>query len=223
MIKTWPKNERPREKLLTMGPNALSDAELLAILIKTGIKNKNALDIGREMLTEFSGLRGIFSASIKEISQISGLGPAKYALFQASLEIGKRHLRENLNERDVLKHADDTREYLTSRLRDYQHEVFACLFLDIRHRIISFDEMFHGTINEASVHPREVVKAALKHNAAAIIFAHNHPSGVSEPSYVDEIITQQLQRALALVNVKVIDHVVIGDGEYVSMAELGLI
>jgi DNA repair protein RadC len=222
-ITDWPVDERPREKLLLRGPSALSDAELLAIFLRTGVSGKTAVDLARELLSGFGSLRALLQADRKQFCQGLGLGDAKYVQLQAVLEMGRRHLRETLTQGDALSRPGDTRDYLTARLRDYAHEVFACLFLDNRHRVISFDELFHGTLDGASVHPREVVKRALSHNAAAVIFAHNHPSGVAEPSRADEAITRRLKEALALVDIRVLDHFIVGEGEAVSFAERGLL
>jgi DNA repair protein RadC len=210
-ITDWPLEERPREKLLQKGALALSDAELLAIFLRTGTRGKTAVDLARDLLNRFGGLRPLLEAGHKEYTQL-----------QATTEMARRHLLEKLRRDDVMENPDHTRRYLQSRLRDYPHEVFACLFLDNRHRVIAFEELFQGTINGASVYPREVVKKALSHNAASVILAHNHPSGVAEPSESDRNITQQLSKALALVDIRVLDHLVVGDGETVSMAERGL-
>jgi len=217
----WPKEERPREKMLLRGPAALSDAELLAIFLRTGVKGKSAVDIARELLTQFGSLRGLLEANRKQFCAGPGLGKAKYVQLQATVEMSRRYLAETLQRGDVLSNPNDTRQYLLAKLRDLPHEVFACLFLDNRHRVMSFDEMFQGTINGASVYPREIVKRALHHNAAALILAHNHPSGIAEPSKADRSLTQQLKEALALVDVRVLDHIVVGDGETVSFAERG--
>ena len=222
-ISDWPEQERPREKLLSKGAASLSDAELLAIFLRTGLQGKTAIDLSRDLLTEFDSLRGIVEADSRSFCQIRGLGLAKYSQIQAAIELGKRYLQENLGEKDVLSSPNDTKNFLLAQLRAYQHEVFACLFLDNRHQIISFDEMFKGTIDGASVYPREVVKQALARNAAAVIFAHNHPSGVAEPSLADKNITQRLQEALKLVDIRVLDHFIIGDNTAVSFAELGLL
>lgn len=219
----WPVHERPREKMLLRGPDALSDAELLAIFLRTGTRGKTAVDLARELLDHFGGLRSLLNADKKTFCACTGLGEAKYVQLQATLEMMRRHLAESIQRSDVLKNPDDTRRYLLTRMRDYHFEVFACLFLDNRNRVISFDEMFFGTINGTSVHAREVVRRALKHNAAAVILTHNHPSGVAEPSAADKNLTQQLSEALALIDVRVLDHLVIGDGEVVSFAERGLI
>jgi DNA repair protein RadC len=222
-ISNWPKAERPREKLLGKGPAALSDAELLAIFLRTGVNGKTAVDLGRELLQDFDGLRPLIEANEKAFCRAKGLGQTKYIQIQAAIELGRRYLAAGLNRADALSNTQATRTYLLSQLRAYPHEVFACLFLDNRNRIISFDKMFNGTIDGANVYPREIVKRALGHNAAAIIFAHNHPSGVAEPSKADQLLTQRLKDALALVDIRVLDHFVIGDHEAVSLAERGLI
>ena len=221
-ITDWPAEERPREKLLTKGSAALSDAELLAIFLRTGIQGKTAVDLSRDLLSGFGGLRQLLNASQLEFCTHKGLGPAKYSLMQAVLEMGRRHLFENVSRGDALTSPGETRQFLAAHLRDFGHEVFAALFLDQRHRVICYEELFTGTIDGASVHPREVVKKALSYNAAAIIFAHNHPSGVAEPSSADERITQRLKEALSLVDVRVLDHFVVGD-DIVSFAERGLL
>jgi len=222
-ISDWPAQERPREKLLARGPQALSDAELLAIFLRTGTRGHTAVDLARDLLGEYGGLRGLLEAPRNAFCERPGLGPAKYVQLQAVLEMGRRHLGENLHRGDTLSDPDATRQYLAARLRDHPYEVFACLFLDNRHRVIAFEELFTGTINGASVHPREVVRQALHHNAAALILAHNHPSGVAEPSAADRQLTGRLREALGLVDVRVLDHFVIGDGETVSFAERGLL
>ncbi len=222
-ISDWPEQERPREKLLSRGAASLSDAELLAIFLRTGRQGKTAIDLSRDLLIEFNGLRGLIETDSRSFCQTKGLGLAKYSQIQAAIELGKRYLQENLGEKDVLSNPNDTKDFLIAQLRAYPHEVFACLFLDNRHQIISFDEMFKGTIDGASVYPREVVKQALARNAAAVIFAHNHPSGVAEPSLADKNITRRLQDALKLVDIRVLDHFIIGDNTAVSFAELGLL
>lgn len=221
-ISHWPLDERPREKLLDKGAQALSDAELLAIFLRTGCKGVTAVDLARQLLDNFGGLRPLMQASQADFCMHHGLGSAKYAQLQAVLEMAKRHLFEQLARGDALCSPQQTRQFLSAQLADYPHEVFACLFLDNRNRVISFEKMFFGTIDGASVYPREVVRLALKKNAAAVIFAHNHPSGVAEPSHADEQITRRLKDALALVDIRVLDHFVVGD-EIVSFAERGLL
>jgi DNA repair protein RadC len=221
-ISQWPVSERPREKLLLRGAEALSDAELLAIFLRTGCKGLTAVDLARQLLDDFGGLKALLKADRDEFCQRLGLGDAKYAQLQAVLEMSRRHMYEQLSRGDALCSPEQTRRFLSAQLAAYPHEVFACLFLDNRNRVIYFDKMFYGTIDGASVYPREVVRAALKHNAAAVIFAHNHPSGVAEPSQADERITRRLKDALSLVDVRVLDHIVVGD-QMVSFAERGLL
>ena len=222
-ISDWPEAERPREKLLQQGAASLSDAELLAIFLRTGVNGKTAVDLARDLLLTFDGLRPLLDAGQAELCSARGLGTAKFAQLRAALELGRRYLAATLKRDTVLNSPEHTRAFLKARLRPYAREVFACLFLDNRHRVISFDELFEGTIDGASVHPREVVKRALQHNAAAVILAHNHPSGVAEPSHADRAITIRLRDALALIDVRVLDHFVVGDAEVVSFAERGLL
>jgi len=221
-IKDWPRSERPREKLLKQGAQSLTDAELLAIFLRTGIPGKTAVDLARELMAQYNGLRPLLEADFETFCSAPGLGLAKFAQLQAILEMSRRHLRETLQRGGVLEGPQQTRDYLACELRGYEQEVFACLFLDNRHRVVQFDKLFFGTINSATVHPREVVKKALGYNAAAVILSHNHPSGVSEPSQADIDITLHLKEALALVDVRVLDHFIVGDGELVSLAERGL-
>jgi len=209
--------------LLAHGAHSLSSAELLAIFLRTGIAGKTAVDMARELLHEHGGLRALLLADEERFCQSKGLGSAKYAQLQAVLEMSRRHMLEQLQRGDSLTSPQASRDYLLSQLRDSPHEIFACLFLDNRHRVIVFEQLFRGTIDGANVYPREVVKAALKHNAAAVILAHNHPSGVAEPSQADESITQRLKQALALVDIRVLDHIIVGDGVTVSLAERGVL
>jgi len=222
VISDWPLKERPREKLLDRGANTLSDAELLAIFLRTGTRGLTAVDLARRLLDEFGGLKPLLDASESEFCLQRGLGRAKYAQLQAVLEMARRHMYENIQRGDALCSPDDTRNYLTAELQACPHEVFACLFLDNRNRVLTFEKMFYGTIDGASVYPREVVRRAIDNNAAAVIFAHNHPSGVAEPSSADKQITGRLKEALALIDVRVLDHMIIGD-EVVSFAERGLL
>lgn len=222
-ISDWPAEERPREKLLARGPQALSDAELLAIFLRTGVPGKSAVDLARELLARFGSLRRLLKASAPEFCAEKGLGEAKYVQLQAVLEIARRHLGEVLAAGDALSDPAATREYLVARLREQDQEVFGALFLDRQNRVIVFEELARGTLDSASVWPREVVKAALRHNAAGVIFAHNHPSGVSEPSAADRVLTQRLQAALALVDIRVLDHFIVGEGAPLSFAERGWI
>ena len=222
-ITDWPVDERPRERLMARGAQALSDAELLAIFLRVGVKGKTAVDLARELLQNFGSLRQLFDADAQKFCATHGMGEAKYVQLQAVLEMSRRYLAEKLRRGDPLADPEAVRFYLTSKLRDYRSEVFACLFLDNRHRVIQYEEMFHGTIDGASVHPREVVRKALFHNAAAVIFAHNHPSGVAEPSHADETLTQALKQALALIDVRVLDHFIVAGSGVLSFAERGLL
>ncbi len=219
-IRDWPSEERPREKLLTQGAAVLSQAELLAILLGSGVRGASALDMGRNLLTQAGSLNTLLVSDLREVP---GLGPAKRARIVAALELARRALREELSSRTALASPRDSAAFLKAQLAHKPYEVFACLFLDNRHRVLAFEELFRGTLDGASVHPREVVRASLKHNAAAVILAHNHPSGVAEPSAADRNITHQLRDALQLVGVRVLDHLVIGAGEPTSMAARGLI
>jgi len=221
-ITDMPLEERPREKLLQRGATALTNVELLAIFLRTGVRGKTALDLARDLLDEFGDLRSLLGADHDLFCQAKGLGDAKYVLLKASVEMSRRYLRECLERGDALTSPDDTRNFLMSELSGRDYEVFACLFLDNKHRVIKFEELFYGTIDSASVYPREVVKRALKYNAAALILAHNHPSGVANPSDADVAITRRLVDALQLIEVRVLDHFVVGDGYSVSLTEQGL-
>ncbi len=221
-ISQWPSAEKPREKLVNRGANALSDAELLAILLRTGVAGSTAVDLARQLLLDYGSIRGVLDADTHSFCSRKGLGLAKFVQLQAALEIARRHLSEDLEYGNCLTRSEQTRNYLRARLRDYKYEVFACLMLDNRNRVIAFRELFRGTIDGASVYPREVVKQALADNAAAVILAHNHPSGLCEPSQADIRITKRLQKALGLVDIRVLDHVIIGDGIN-CLSEQGLI
>ena len=222
-IKDWPAEDRPREKLLLRGSASLTDAELLAIFLRTGTIGKTAVDLARDLLTNFGSLKALLDADQEHFCLAHGLGSAKYAQLQAVMEMAKRHFKEIIQRGNALTSPEITRAYWSAQLRGYSYEVFACLFLDNQHRVIQLDELFRGTIDGASVYPREVVKQALHHNAAAVIFAHNHPSGVTEPSQADKQITEKLKKALDLFDIRVLDHFIIGDGEPYSFAEHGLI
>ncbi|MDH3646627.1 MAG: DNA repair protein RadC [Gammaproteobacteria bacterium] len=222
-ISNWPRGERPRERLQELGSAALSDAELLAVLLGTGVAGGTALDLAHELLQRFRSLRALLTATQTQACQVRGLGPARWSQLQAAVEIVRRNLREALDRPDALTSPAVTREFLRARLRDLPHELFCLLLLDNRNRVITFEELFRGTIDGASVHPREVVKLALERNAAAVILAHNHPSGIAEPSQADEMITRRLCDALSLVDIRVLDHFVVGEGDCVSFAERGLI
>jgi DNA repair protein RadC len=220
-IKEWPVAERPREKLLNNGPESLGDAELLAIFIRTGLPGKTALDLARDALLQAGGLRALLNLSSTELCQLKGIGTAKYVQFQAGLELGRRYLMEQMEKGDAISSPQISRDYLTLQLRDKPYEAFFVMFLDSKHRVIYHQELFRGTIDSASVPVREVVKEALKHNAAALIVAHNHPSGVAEPSAADKSLTQALYLALDMVGVKLLDHFVVGETEVISFAEMG--
>jgi DNA repair protein RadC len=222
-IKDWPQDERPREKLLERGAQALSNAELLAIFLRTGIPGKSAVDLARDLLAAFDGLAGLMAADERRFCAAKGLGRAKYAQLRAVMELSRRYLATQVNDQDCLTSPEATRDYLRLRLYGLPHEVFACLFLDNRNRVIRYEELFQGTIDGASVHPREVVRRVIEVNAAAVIFAHNHPSGVAEPSQADLRITQRLKDALALIDVRVLDHLIVGEGAGTSLAERGLL
>ncbi|PID45867.1 MAG: hypothetical protein CSB47_07115 [Proteobacteria bacterium] len=219
-ITDWAVEDRPREKLLARGPEFLSDAELLAIFLRTGIKGKSAVDLARDVLKDAGGLCALLGANEEEFCQSKGLGQAKFVQLKAVVEMSRRYLEEHIKRGDALTDVSAVRSYLRHRLRGYPYEVFSCLFLDNRHRVIEYEEMFRGTIDSASVYPREVVRRAIHHNAAAAIFAHNHPSGVAEPSQADHHITDRLKDALGMVDVRVLDHFIIGD-DVVSFAERG--
>ncbi len=223
LLKDIPKDSRPREKLLARGPGALSDAELLALLIRTGLQGKNALQIGEELVKKFGGVGGLLQATPDEIKNIKGLGPAKTAELMAVLELARRALAEELKEKTLFATPQAVRDYLQLQMGSRPHEVFAVLFLDSQHRLIVLEEMFRGTLTQTSVYPREVVIRALALNAASVVLAHNHPSGTAKPSRADEALTQTLKSALALVDVRVLDHFVVTSTGAVSMAELGLI
>ena len=220
-IKDWPVGERPREKLLSRGPNSLSDAELLAIFLRTGTKGMDAVSVARALLEQFGSLRQLLLADQQTFCQGPGLGLAKYVQLQASQELMRRFLDEKLMRANALTNPELTRMFLQSRLRDQHREVFALLLLDNQHRVIEFNELFFGTLDAAAVYPREIVALVLKRGAAAVILVHNHPSGVAEPSHADRLITERIQAALGLLDIRVLDHLVVGDGETVSFAERG--
>ncbi|MGH8227682.1 MAG: RadC family protein [Steroidobacteraceae bacterium] len=222
-IREWPKHERPREKLIARGPQTLSDAELIAVILGSGVRGRSAVEVARDLICKFGSVRQLLCAERREFSGALGVGPARYALLRAALELARRHHLEALQIGPLMSSPQMTRNFLLAQLRDRPYEVFCCLHLDSRHRLITFEELFRGTVDGASVHPREVVRQALANNSAALIFAHNHPSGVAEPSPADELITRQLRDSLALVDVRVLDHIVVGDGTCVSFAERGLL
>ncbi|ALQ52132.1 RadC family protein [Nitrosomonas ureae] len=222
-ITNWPISERPREKLLQKGASTLSDTELLAIFLRTGISGKSAVDLARELLLHFGSLTNVFAASQSNFCQLPGMGIAKYAQLQAVLEMARRTLDEELRCGNAMNSPKLVRDFLRLSLANKQHEVFIGIFLDAKNHAIATEELFSGTLTQASVYPREIIKRALYHNAAAIIFAHNHPSGIAEPSHADKVLTQSLKQALSLVDVKVLDHFIIGNGTALSFAEHDLI
>jgi DNA repair protein RadC len=219
----WPLTERPRERLLASGAATLSDAELLAVLLRTGVAGKSAVDLARELLGRFGGVNGLLAAG-KELLEVKGLGAAKSAQLSAAIELARRSLREQLSLPGTgLTSPGGVRDYLRLALGGREHEVFVCIWLDAQHRVVKFDELFRGTLTQTSVYPREIVKAALAANAAAVIFAHNHPSGVAQPSQADELLTRNLKEALGLVDVKVLDHFIVAGNQALSFAERGLL
>ncbi|MES2415250.1 MAG: DNA repair protein RadC [Pseudomonadota bacterium] len=223
LLKDIPPDSRPREKLLARGPGALSDAELLALLVRTGLEGKNALQIGEELIQKFGGVAGLLHATPEKITGIKGMGPAKTAELIAVLELARRALAEELKEKTLFATPQAVRDYLQLQLGSRPHEIFAVLFMDSQHRLIALEEMFRGTLTQTSVYPREIVIRALALNAASVVLAHNHPSGTTKPSRADEALTQTLKSALALVDVRVLDHFVVTRTGAVSMAELGLL
>lgn len=222
-ITDWPASERPREKLIELGANALSDAELLAIFLRVGVVGKSAVDLARDLLTKFGSLNGIFAATEAELSQVHGIGSSKYVQLQAIFEMSRRALNEELQARDIFQSPKQVREYLVLKLGALTREVFLVLFLDAQNRLNATEELFSGTLTQTSVYPREVVKRAIHHNAASVIFAHNHPSGAAKQSTADEQITQQLKQALALIDVRVLDHFIVAGNQTLSFAEQGLL
>ena len=222
-IKEWPASERPRERLLRGGAHSLTDAELLAVLWGSGTRGLSAIDLARSMLTRYRSLRDFLAADRSTCLAEHGLGPARYCALLAALEIARRHYCEPLRAGPALLAPDAARRFLVAQLRDRPYEIFCCLFLDNRHRLLAFEELFRGTIDGASVHPREVLRQALAHNAAAVILAHNHPSGVAEPSQADELITRRLREALALVDIRILDHLIVAGPDMLSFAERGML
>ena len=219
-ISDWPLAERPRERLLAQGAGSLSDAELLAVILRTGLPGKSAVEFGRELLERFKGIAGLFASDLRNVK---GLGPAKRAQFEAVLELARRSLKEELQTVSALTSPGAVRDYLRLAIADRAHEVFVCLWLDAQHRVLACEELFRGTLTQTSVYPREIVKAGLKANAAAVIFAHNHPSGVAQPSQADELLTRNLKEALSLVDIKVLDHFIVAGRQTLSFAERGLL
>jgi DNA repair protein RadC len=223
-INEWPAGERPREKLLATGAGSLSDAEVLGVLLgSSGLRGMNVVELSRCLLTQHESLRALLNAGRESLLRQRGVGSAGYCRLQAALELARRYYAEAMRSGPTLDSPAATHRYLISRLRDQPFELFCCLHLDNRHRLIAFDELFRGTIDGASVHPREVVRQALARNAAAVILAHNHPSGIAEPSQADELITRRLREALALVDIRVLDHCIVADNGCLSFAERGLL
>ena len=222
-ISSWPQDQRPREKLLNQGPSSLSDAELLAIFLRTGVRGKNAIQLGQDLLNAFDGLAGLLSSDAQALGEVKGLGPAKLVQLLAIKELATRVLSEELRQRDYLTSPQAVKDYLRLSLMNRDREVFVAVFLDAQHRVIVSEELFAGTLTQTSVYPREIVKRSLALNAAAVIFAHNHPSGVAEPSRADELLTATLKRTLELVDVRVLDHFVVGGSSILSFAERGLL
>lgn len=220
-IRDWPEDEQPREKLIARGAACLSDAELLAVFLGSGSRGQNAIELGRALLRTHGGLRQLLERTPKALMLERGLGPARVARLLAAIELASRHLAASLVARDAVNDPLQVGDYFRARLRGHPHEVFAVLFLDTRNRMIVFEELFHGSIDGAQVHPREVVRRCLVHNAAAVVFGHNHPSGISEASPADMAITNKLRDALALIDVRVLDHFIVGDGSPVSFASRG--
>lgn len=220
-IKEWPAQERPRERLLSLGAEALSDAELLTIFLRTGTQGKTALDLARDALLKFGSLREVLSAKQNDFCDIDGFGPAKFAQLQATIEMSKRCFFEQIKEERLIDSSDACKDFVLRALKHQSHEVFACLFLDTQHKVIHFEELFQGTLNAAYVHPREVVRKVIEYNASAIVLAHNHPSGCTSPSKSDHRITQQIQSAVKLIDVRVLDHLIVGNNKVYSFAEHG--
>ena len=222
-IADWPEDERPRERLLKLGAAALSEAELLAIFLRTGIAGKSAVELGRDLLDRFGSLHHLFAAPLEDVAAVRGLGPAKYVQLQAVVEMARRALAEQIQDRDAMSSPQAVRDYLRLSLGARPHEVFVAMFLDAQNRLLGCEELFRGTLTQTSVYPREVVKTALRYNAAGVIFAHNHPSGVAEPSRADELLTQTLKQALSLVEIKTLDHFIVAGSKTISFAEHGLL
>lgn len=222
-INSWPIHDRPREKLLSQGPAALSDSELLAIFIRTGIKGKSAIDIARILLQKFGNLRNLLNCKAEELYRTSGFGKAKYAEIQAALELSRRHLAANLEHQNIINNRELAQQFLSAKMRNLRHEVFACIFLDVGNQIISFEVLFEGTINNATVYPRKIVQRALELNAAAIIFAHNHTAGPAIPSISDKQLTKELTNLLEILDIKVLDHIIIGQNNCFSFMKENLI
>ena len=223
LLKDLPSEARPREKLLSLGASALADAELLALLLRTGFKGTSVLLLAEQLLLEFGGMAGLLQAQAEDLRRIKGLGPAKRAELVAVLELARRALAQKLKRQPAFTSPQQFKDYLRLSIGGYPYEVFAVAFLDSQNRMIAFEEMFRGSLTQTSVHPREVLRRAMHHNAAAVLLAHNHPSGVAEPSKADEYVTRTMKAALAVMEVRVLDHMVVGADEVVSFAERGLL
>ena len=222
-ITDWPLKERPRERLLQFGVHALSNAELLAIFLRTGIKGKTALDLSYQLLNIFGGFRDLLKASAQDFCKHPGLGQAKYAQLQAAVELTRRYIEEEEKDEQTFESSKQIKDFLFLQMKNHQREVFACLFLNTQHQLIAFEELFYGTLDSANIHPREIIKRALHLNAGAVVFAHNHPSGIAKPSLADKEMTRELISALTFVEIRVLDHMIIGKNEVFSFAEYGLI
>ncbi len=220
-INQWPSSQRPRERMLTAGADSLSDADLLCLLLGSGAGGLSALELAQDLLLRFGGLRGIFAATPGELGKVRGIGTAKAATLAAARECCTRALKEKIATGRRLCNSEDSERFLLARLRDRRYETFCCLFLDCRNRVLAFEEIFHGTLDSAMVYPREIVRRSMERNAAAVILAHNHPSGVAEPSQADHLITQRIRKALELIDVRVLDHLVVGHNACASLARLG--
>jgi DNA repair protein RadC len=221
-ISEWPKDQRPRERLLATGPESLSDPELIAILLRTGIAGKNAIELGREILSHFGSLNRLFAASSDELAKLKGLGPAKLAIFQTVIELARRAIFEELKAGPVLRSSPAVKHFLHLQFANQEQEIFLVLFLDVQHRLIASEKMFEGTLTRTHVYPREILRRALTHNAAAVIFAHNHPSGVAEPSGLDKSMTADLKRVMQSMDITLLDHIIVGAGKTWSFSEHGL-
>lgn len=222
-ISNWPKDDRPREKLLARGEQSLSDAELVAIFLRTGIRGLSALDIAKQLLDDFGGLKNLLQVPLLTLSSRNGIGRSKYATLLAAQELGRRCLTHPVEQGETLNSSTKTQSFIAGRLRHHTSEVFACIFMDLHYRMIRFDELFHGSIHEAVVYPREIVRRGLLYNASRIVLAHNHPSGAAEPSDADKLVTANIKQALTLVDMTLVDHIVVGQTKTFSFAENGLL